>query len=136
MLERVLAAGGCLNPESALRSSPLFLLRRFPRRPILFRCAHKERYRQYLLSRGWDPADPHQIPPDVRWGFFSQLTQDDFQACPYHQADWRAIAAEAVRIVRTMGEHLPDWKVQEAAKATSLSKGDRGGLSPCWGITR
>lgn len=46
-------------------------------------------------------------------------------ACPYHQADWHVIAAEAVRIVRTMGESLRDWEVRQAAEASSLSEGDR-----------
>jgi hypothetical protein len=128
VLERVLAAGGRLEPGVG---APRFIIvpaRSIPPPGNAFRCAHRERYRQFLLGRGWDPADPHRIPADVRGEFFSQLTQSDFQACPYHQADWKAIAAEAVRIVRTIGEYLPDWRVQQAAEATSLSEGDRGGL--------
>ena len=61
----------------------------------------------------------------MREEFFSQLSEADFRACPYHQADWHAIAAEAVRIVRTMGESLREWEVRQAAEACSLSEGDR-----------
>jgi hypothetical protein len=128
VLERVLAAGGRL--ESGV-GAPRFIIvpaRSIPPPGNPFRCAQRERYRQFLLGKGWDPADPHKIPADVRGEFFSQLTQSDFQACPYHQADWKAIAAEAVRIVRTIGEYLPDWQVQQAAEATSLSDSDRDGL--------
>jgi hypothetical protein len=86
---------------------------------------HRGCYQQFLLGRGWDPRDRSRIPVGVREEFFSQLSEADFEACPYHQADWHAIAAEAVRIVRTMGESLREWEVRLAAEASSLSEGDR-----------
>ncbi|HCU97608.1 MAG TPA: hypothetical protein DHU96_34825 [Actinobacteria bacterium] len=69
-----------------------------------FKCAYRERFKEFILSKGLDP-DSADIPVQVREEFYAQLTEDEYRACSYHQANWRSIAGESVRIIRKIGEY-------------------------------
>jgi len=56
-------------------------------------CEHYERFKAFKSS-GSDSAGEQ---------FIGSLTPDDRHACRYHQADWRWIADESVRIIAELG---------------------------------
>jgi hypothetical protein len=130
VLECVFAVGGRLEyPGRPTRYIILPATARSIPPPIRpFKCAYREDFGRFIWARGLDPRASSSIPANVREEFYSQLTEADYHACSYHQADWRTIAAEAVRIVRAMGEYPRSWKVEEAVKATSLTESDHGWL--------
>jgi hypothetical protein len=56
---------------------------------------------------------------------FTRLTPADMAACPYHQADWAAIAAAAVQLA---GEDSLETARDRAESWPGMSEGDRRGL--------
>jgi hypothetical protein len=61
-------------------------------------CAHHERFEGILASMPKD-GDHRLRILDAGRVFLESLTPDDLARCRYHDADWRAIAEESVRIV-------------------------------------
>jgi hypothetical protein len=120
----VFAVGGRLKRPAQTARCIVLPARSIPPPIRPSKCAHREDFNRFIQAQGLNPK-ASSIPANVREQFYSQLTEADYQACSYHQAEWHAIAAEAVRIVRTMGEYLRDWKVERVVEATSLSDTDR-----------
>jgi len=90
VLARVFAVGGRLQ-RSRPRTRYIILPGWSIPPPIRpFKCVHRERFEQFIAARGPDPQDYVHVPANVREEFYNQLTEADYQACSYHQADWRA----------------------------------------------
>lgn len=69
-----------------------------------FRCRHSDRYERMAdaVRRPYGSLSFHE---ELRIGreFTAALTAEDAAACHFHQANWRAIADESVRIITELG---------------------------------
>jgi hypothetical protein len=129
VLEDAFSVGGKL--QSPPRRDRFIILRASSIPPPMTAdgCVHQKRFEQFVRSKGIDPSSTRK-PVWVREEFFSRLTDTDYQACSYHQADWRSIADESVRLVRRYGECPSNkWVFDNAANRAELSEPDRRWLS-------
>jgi hypothetical protein len=124
---RVLALGGGVSRETW---RPIFEAVDVgdlppPHRP--FQCAHAARF-ETILNAGAsafpDSGDAHLAAGRE---FLNTLTAADLAGCRYHQADWKPITNESVRIVEALGEQDTERYVVDA-NHSYLTGSDRRGL--------
>jgi hypothetical protein len=90
-----------------------------------FKCLHSIRFRSMReeAKRHGSPWDHHD-QQEIGRRFLETLSAEDRASCPYHQADWVAIANESVRILDELGRQ--DERVyEEAARNSGLGNNDR-----------
>jgi hypothetical protein len=75
----------------------------FPHNP--FKCAHFDRFRGLDTKARRDRfrLSALESKREVEQPFIASLTADDIAHCPYHQADWKRIADESIRIIDGLG---------------------------------
>lgn len=67
-----------------------------------FKCVHSERFK--TMKADAEKESPRYDQERVGRAFADTLTTVDAGACHYHQADWKAIADESVRIITAFGQ--------------------------------
>jgi hypothetical protein len=88
------------------------------------RCSHSGRFQRMMEEAG---TFTFQDQLSVGRKFIESLTEEDRGSCYYHQADWKAIADESVRIIAGPGrEDVSAYK--RAAFQSQLQDRDRGWL--------
>jgi hypothetical protein len=65
----------------------------------LFRCRYADRSRE-LADRYEDEADPGRAGGE----FLAMLTSEEAAQCPYHQVDWKTVAALSVAVLARIQE--------------------------------
>lgn len=124
LYRRVLAAGGGLMEE---QSRPIFEAVRVsdlppPHNPG--RCDHIEKFGALLEQTRRPDRRGHDAALEAGALFLKSLTPDDLRTCYYHQARWKEIADESVRILRKVGPADPeDYK--DEIRRSSLHDTDR-----------
>lgn len=122
---RVLSLGGGVTTEIIRPLFEALPVDQLPPPHNPSRCRHIDRFRQI--------ADEQNTPEGRRWlehdlevgrAFLTTLTPDDLRHCPFHDADWRAIADASVRIIETLGRCDTD-EYAAAASDTPLRRNDR-----------
>jgi hypothetical protein len=89
-----------------------------------FRCQHRDRFdliykRERAGAESW-----HEAARRAGRLFLASLTAADLKACSYHDADWKAIADESVRIIESLGRRDREDYDAEAERST-LAEEDR-----------
>jgi hypothetical protein len=90
------------------------------------RCAHFNRFR-CMEDRAKGPLWSHDDELRIGQQFIATLTSEDVTACPFHEANWRGIADESVKIINGLGPQ--DARTyQQAAERSDLWGADLRGL--------
>lgn len=91
-----------------------------------FSCTHSRRFKRMIEDAKGLDNQPLTFEGWLRVGreFTESLTKEDMDSCYYHQADWKAIADESVRIITESGQQ--DASVyKRAARQSQLQGRDR-----------
>ena len=92
-----------------------------------YQCAHEYRFEELREAGGQDRVRSAVDLLDLGRTFMNGLSEADRQSCPYHEANWRAIADESVRIIKELGQ-TTRRRYARSAKESALSTGDRSWL--------
>jgi len=118
LLRDVVALGGDALDEV---EEPVFKAARVaelppPHNP--FKCAFATRFAEMQRELGpQEPTDAELLALGER--FLASLTDEDSKTCPFHDADWRSIAEESVRILGASTARSAD-DLAEAARTSAL----------------
>ena len=127
LYRQVLDLGGGLWQEDFRSVFEAYPVHRLPPPHNPSSCAHHERFEEILASM--PGAGDHRLRAlDAGRDFLESLTTDDLARCRYHDADWRAIAEESVRILDACGDRADTDVYHDAARQSSLPKIERGWL--------
>ncbi len=88
------------------------------------KCAHAERFNRLAAAVWSDESTGEDRDREIGRQFLASLTANDLASCRYHNAKWRAIADESVRILEQLG-HCDTERYIEAARRSSLRDLDR-----------
>jgi hypothetical protein len=123
LYERVLGRGGGVYNNIYREIFEAVNARGLPPFRGPFRCAHSARFKRMEE----EAEGPHKtrltFRDEQRLGreFTDALTEDDRGSCHYHQADWKEIADESVRIITEFGQQ--DVSTYERAAGESRLRG-------------
>lgn len=132
LYRRVLAAGGGRMEE---QSRPLFEAVKVsdlppPHNPA--RCDHREKFGPLLEQTRHPERCGYDAALEAGALFLKSLTPDDLRACYYHQAQWKEIADESVRILHKIGPADPE-KYKDEVRRSTLQGTDRRWLWSLFG---
>lgn len=129
LYQRVIALGGGVTTEIIRPLFEALPVEQLPPPHNPSRCPHIDRFRHIADTQDGPDAQGRGLEDDLQAGsaFLTTLTPDDHRHCPYHDADWKAIADVSVRIIETLGRRDPD-DYASAARDAPLRGRDRGWL--------
>jgi len=99
-------------PAACLAAVPVPLLP-FPHHP--FRCPHAQRFAD--LAGTYDEAPPTVV--GAHW--YLTLSAEDFEECPFHQADWLAVAEASVAILEALPAEASNEEVIDSCAESALA---------------
>jgi len=126
LYQRVLSLGGGVTTEIIRPLFEALPVDQLPPPHNPSRCTHIDRFRQIADQHDTPDAQGRWLEHDLEIGrmFLKTLTPDDLHDCPFHNADWRAIADASVRIIETLGRRDTD-EYASAASDVRLRRSDR-----------
>ena len=99
----------------------------------VFKCAHADRFQEFIDAHEQRGEDSDDASERAGRALLKSLTTADRGACRFHNARWKAIAEESVRILDTLGNVDSELYVREANRAW-LNKADRHWLESLFAV--
>lgn len=113
LYSRVLALGGGRWEDIWRPVFEAFPLAELPPPHNPAKCEHVDRFHQ-IEEEVKDESGSRELDQiEAGRQFLATLSSADLESCPYHQADWKGIAEESVRILERLGRCDPGEYVDE-----------------------
>lgn len=84
----------------------------------LYKCPLYDQFRREELDAEDSDSETHEESIEVGGKFVTSLSVDRVRSCPWHRAEWKAIADESVQIIQSLGRRDPE--AYEAVATTKL----------------
>lgn len=119
---RVLGLGGGVIEECWRRVYKAIRVSELPPPHSMHKCFYEPLFKELLAAVSAEHPELHWNDQELEAGrrFIVRVRAEDLARCPYHNADWRRVADESVRVIESVGVADDNDEYVKAARGRKL----------------